>query len=119
MKSFDTKGLLFYVWLGVMSIPLAVECSNTPESLPTKANTHTIKPIIAKGTRSKEVLRSSNTPKTYTHRHLYHNSKSSGVVLKNGEREIRTGLTSEEIVNQLSLDYQDLYDYYGGAEEIF
>ena len=29
------------------------------------------------------------------------------------------GITSEELVNQLSLDYQDLFDYYGGAEELY
>lgn len=30
-----------------------------------------------------------------------------------------TGMTGEEILNQLDLDYQDLYDYYGGAEELY
>ena len=29
------------------------------------------------------------------------------------------GITSEELVNQLSLDYQYLFDYYGGAEELY
>lgn len=49
----------------------------------------------------------------------YHTSRSSGRVLYNNGKAIQTGLTDEEIVNQLSLDYQDLYDYYGGAEEIY
>lgn len=49
----------------------------------------------------------------------YHTSKSGGRVLYNNGKAIQTGLTDEEIVNQLSLDYQDLYDYYGGAEEIY
>ena len=53
-------------------------------------------------------------PKDY-----YHTSKSGGRVLYNNGKAIQTGLTDEEIVNQLSLDYQDLYDYYGGAEEIY
>lgn len=29
------------------------------------------------------------------------------------------GITSEELINQLSLDYQDLFDYYGGSEELY
>ena len=29
------------------------------------------------------------------------------------------GLSSEEILEQLDLDYQDVYDYYGGAEELW
>lgn len=49
----------------------------------------------------------------------YHTSKLGGRVLYNNGKAIQTGLTDEEIVNQLSLDYQDLYDYYGGAEEIY
>ena len=31
-------------------------------------------------------------------------------------RSIVTGLSSEEILEQLNLDYQDVYDYYGGAD---
>lgn len=27
--------------------------------------------------------------------------------------------TAEEVLDQLSLDYADLYDYYGGAEELY
>ena len=41
------------------------------------------------------------------------------VVLNYGGREIVTGLSSEEILEQLDLDYQDVYDYYGGAEELW
>lgn len=41
------------------------------------------------------------------------------VVLNSGGRSIVTGLSSEEILEQLNLDYQDVYDYYGGAEELW
>lgn len=65
---------------------------------------------------------SSEKPKVlyeFHSRDYYHTSRSSGRVLYNNGKAIQTGLTDEEIVNQLSLDYQDLYDYYGGAEEIY
>lgn len=42
-----------------------------------------------------------------------------GVILQIGDSRIYTGLSSEDILQQLSLDYQDLYDYYGGAEELY
>ena len=45
--------------------------------------------------------------------------RGNGVVLNSGGREVVTGLSSEEILEQLNLDYQDVYDYYGGAEEIW
>lgn len=45
--------------------------------------------------------------------------RGNGVVLNSGGREIVTGLSSEEILEQLDLDYQDVYDYYGGAEELW
>lgn len=45
---------------------------------------------------------------------------SSTIILKmNNGTEIVTDLSSEDIINQLSLDYADLYDYYGGAEELY
>lgn len=45
---------------------------------------------------------------------------SSTITLEmNDGTEIVTDLTSEDIINQLSLDYADLYDYYGGAEELY
>ena len=43
--------------------------------------------------------------------------RGNGVVLNSGGKKIVTGLSSEEILEQLDLDYQDVYDYYGGAEE--
>lgn len=48
-----------------------------------------------------------------------HTGGSSGVVLYNDGNPIYTGMTDEQIIDQLSLDYQDLYDYYGGAEELY
>ena len=45
--------------------------------------------------------------------------RGDGVVLNSGGRSIVTGLSSEEILEQLNLDYQDVYDYYGGAEEFW
>lgn len=45
---------------------------------------------------------------------------NNGVVLTlPGDKKINTGLSSEEILEQLDLDYQDVYDYYGGAEELY
>ena len=44
--------------------------------------------------------------------------RGNGVVLNPGGKKIVTGLSSEEILEQLDLDYQDVYDYYGGAEEL-
>lgn len=45
--------------------------------------------------------------------------RGNGVVLNPGGKKIVTGLSSEEILEQLGLDYQDVYDYYGGAEELW
>ena len=45
--------------------------------------------------------------------------RGNGVVLNSGGKKIVTGLSSEEILEQLDLDYQDVYDYYGGAEELW
>ncbi len=46
--------------------------------------------------------------------------ENNGVVLTlPGGNKINTGLSSEEILEQLDLDYQDVYDYYGGAEELY
>ena len=45
--------------------------------------------------------------------------RGNGVVLNSGGREVVTRLSSEEILEQLDLDYQDVYDYYGGAEELW
>lgn len=45
--------------------------------------------------------------------------RGNGVVLNLGGNKIVTGLPSEEILEQLDLDYQDVYDYYGGAEELW
>lgn len=47
------------------------------------------------------------------------NGRGNGVVLKSGGRDILTGLSSEEILEQLDLDYQEVYDYYGGADELW
>ena len=44
---------------------------------------------------------------------------SNNKILYDDRRTICTGMSDEEIVNQLSLDYQDLYDYYGGKEELY
>ncbi len=45
--------------------------------------------------------------------------RGNGVVLNSDGKKIVTGLPSEEILEQLDLDYQDVYDYYGGAEELW
>ena len=44
--------------------------------------------------------------------------RGNGVVLNSGGKEVVTGLSPEEILEQLDLDYQDVYDYYG-AEELW
>lgn len=36
-----------------------------------------------------------------------------GVEIRTGNTTISTGLSSEEILQQLELDYNDVYDYYG------
>lgn len=45
--------------------------------------------------------------------------RGNGVVLNSDGKKIVTGLSSEEILEQLDLDYQDVYDYYGGVEELW
>ena len=45
--------------------------------------------------------------------------RDNGVVLNSGGKKVVTGLSSEEILEQLDLDYQDVYDYYGGVEELW
>lgn len=47
------------------------------------------------------------------------NRYGSGVTLQLHGVTIETGLTSDEIIQQLSIDYQDLFDQYGGADEIY
>ena len=49
---------------------------------------------------------------------MHDDGRGNGVVLNSGGNKIVTGLSSEEILEQLDLDYQDVYDYYGGAEEL-
>ena len=45
--------------------------------------------------------------------------RGNGVVLNSDGKKIVTGLSSEEILEQLDLDYQDVYEYYGEAEELW
>ena len=48
------------------------------------------------------------------------NLNGQGIILTlPGNRQVNTGLSSEEILEQLELDYQDVYDYYGGADELY
>ena len=123
MKSSSTKGWMFWVWLGVITSPILIECSQGTEPIPHRECGY-IGPMRAKGTHLETkptVTPSWEKPEvtSYSHKKHYHTSSKSGVILKRGNKRIETGMTSEEIINQLSLDYQDLYDYYGGAEEIF
>lgn len=41
------------------------------------------------------------------------NKPYRGVEIRTGNTVINTGLTSEEILEQLDIDYNDVYDYYG------
>jgi len=50
---------------------------------------------------------------------MHDDGRGNGVVLNSGGNKVVTGLSSEEILEQLDLDYQDVYDYYGGAEELW
>ena len=50
---------------------------------------------------------------------LIEDTKSGGVVLHINGVDITTGLSSEQIIEQLDFDYYDIFDYYGGAEEIY
>ena len=48
------------------------------------------------------------------------NLNGHGVILTlPGSIQVNTNLSAEEILEQLELDYQDLYDYYGGADELY
>ena len=48
------------------------------------------------------------------------NLNGQGVILTlPGNIQVNTNLSAEEILEQLELDYQDLYDYYGGADELY
>jgi len=48
------------------------------------------------------------------------NLSGHGVILTlPGNIQVNTNLSAEEILEQLELDYQDLYDYYGGADELY
>lgn len=40
------------------------------------------------------------------------------IILRDGSK-INIELSDEEILEQLEFDYQDLYDYYGGADELY
>lgn len=119
----DSKGWMFWVWLGVIISPVLIECSTKGEVL-TQREYREIGPMRPRNTRrdTPPTVTPSwekSSVNTYSHKDLYHYGKDSGITLRKGNKEIHTGMTSEEIINQLSLDYQDLYDYYGGAEEIF
>ena len=50
---------------------------------------------------------------------LIKDAKTGGVVLNINGGEIHTGLSSEQILEQLDFDYYDIFDYYGGAEEVY
>lgn len=119
----DSKGWMFWIWLGIILSPVLIECS-TREEVPHHRECGEIGPMRPQNTRrdTPPTIAPSwerSSANTYSHRDSYHYSKDSGITLRKGNKEIHTGMTSEEIINQLSLDYQDLYDYYGGAEEIF
>lgn len=48
------------------------------------------------------------------------NLNGHGIILTlPGNVQVNTNLSAEEILEQLELDYQDLYDYYGGADELY
>ena len=48
------------------------------------------------------------------------NLNGQGVILTLPRNtQVNTNLSAEEILEQLELDYQDLYDYYGGADELY
>lgn len=120
MKNLN-KGWLFWVWVGLITTPVLIECSHQ-ESKPHLRTCGEIGPMRAKNTRRDTpptVTPSWERPQVTSSSHWKYRNSSSHITLKKGTKYIKTGMTSEEILNQLSLDYQDLYDYYGGAEEIF
>ena len=47
------------------------------------------------------------------------NKSGGGVVLKLNGVTIDTGADADEIIQQLTIDYQDLFDQYGGSEELY
>lgn len=47
------------------------------------------------------------------------NQNRDGVVLNLNGVTINTGADADEILQQLTIDYQDLFDQYGGSEELY
>lgn len=47
------------------------------------------------------------------------NKSGGGVILKLNGVTIDTGADADEIIQQLTIDYQDLFDQYGGSEELY
>ena len=47
------------------------------------------------------------------------NKSGGGVILKLNGVTICTGADADEIIQQLTVDYQDLFDQYGGSEELY
>jgi len=47
------------------------------------------------------------------------NQNEGGVVLHLNGVTIATGADADEILQQLTIDYQDLFDQYGGADELY
>ena len=71
--------------------------------------------MIGEKRRLREVEAMKNRPVRYYEYAI----RPVDTVLNPGGNKIVTGLSSEEILEQLDLDYQDVYDYYGGAEELW
>lgn len=113
------EGYAIYVWLIFILTPLFIECHRECNNPPVTSYKDHCGRIEGKNLRDGPKREIKQEPQIRSYKHLYHTSKESGIILKKGNRTIKTGMTSEEIINQLSLDYQDLYDYYGGAEELY
>lgn len=61
----------------------------------------------------------NNLPRINHGQKLIQEYNPGGIVLEIKGMKIETGLSSEELLDQISVDYQDLFDYYGGAEELY
>lgn len=58
-------------------------------------------------------------PKVTSTRDPIVDKQDKGVTLKFNGVTINTGVDADEIIQQLTIDYQDLFDQYGGSEELY
>lgn len=108
--------------IGLASIPLVITsllCLNEPEmeGYHIKSEPKTLKPYFENGLQKPEIPEIK--PIFQKGDRLIQSKKAGGVVLSINGMDIHTGLSAEEVLEQLEIDYYDIFDYYGGAEELY